>query len=182
MALTQSSGDVHPTDSTPAAQRSPSSRGDAHPAGVSIDEKYWYLPDVDKAIVAFLKSSGRVPMETKSQNADERKLTRKIRKRRGQLHTETRELLDALEDPAGCAALARSDLKRLASHSTDPPDDLVRKLELMAQIPSQQALMKEKYLPHETKPEGGRRQKTTTGINAGLRRHTHSDEACAGCL
>jgi hypothetical protein len=71
--------------------------------------------------------------------------------------------------------LARSDLKRLASHSTDPPDDLVRKLEVLRQIPSQQALLKEQYLPHETKPEGGRRQKTTTWINSGIRQKTHYD-------
>jgi hypothetical protein len=136
MALTQSSGDVHPTDATPAVQRSPTSCGDAHPAGESIDEKYWYLPAFDKTVVAFLKSYGRLPMETKSKDAKERQLAQQIRKRKCQLHTDTRELLDALEDPAGSTALARFDLERPASHSTDSPDDLVRKLEVMTQIPS----------------------------------------------
>ena len=67
-ALKQSGGDTHPTASTSAHQAhltnstgtpaagQTASLGDAHPASVSIDEQYWYLPDLDRAIIAFLQT------------------------------------------------------------------------------------------------------------------------------
>ena len=156
----------------PDAQRSPTSCADAHPAGESIDEKYWYLPAFDKTVVAFLQSYGRLPMETRSKDAEERRLAVQIRKHRGQLHPDTRELLDALEDPAGCAALARSDLKRLASQSTGPPDDLKRKVELMTKIPSLQALLKEQYLPYAQSAAPAAMQAPGTFFRKRLRQKT----------
>jgi hypothetical protein len=108
-------------------------------------------------------------METRSKDAEERRLAQKFRRRRSELQTETRELVNALEDPAGSATLARSDSKRLASQSIDPPDDIVRKVEVMTELPSQGTLRKEQYNLHETKPEGGRRQKTRIRINSGVR-------------
>ena len=98
-----------------------------------------------------------------------------MRERSSELHTVTRELVEALQDPAGCSASARSELKRLASQPTDPPHDLVRKLEMMSAIPSRATLLHEQYLQHEAKPEGGPLQKTTTWINSGIRQQTTYD-------
>ena len=118
-----------------------------------VESKYWYLPEFDISILKFVQANGR-PLESASKGSYERKLAMQIRKQWLVLHQDTRDLLDALKDPAGVAARAKTDLKRLRSQaSVEPPRELVRALERIGRLPSLAALQRLKYNEDGSKSE-----------------------------
>ena len=111
----------------------------------SIAIKYWYLPVVDQSIWKFVQAYGR-PRETATTDSEERRLALVIRRRWSELHPETRELLEALDDPAGVTALAQADLKRLQTKAPqETHHELVRGLKAIMGLPSLAALKRLKH-------------------------------------
>ena len=87
-----------------------------------------------------------MPQETKK-NASlaERNLATYIRRNRSKLDTEIKIRLNGLDDHAGCASFAKSHLMQLERHNCSPPADLVRILQVIAQVPAQSVILKEKF-------------------------------------
>ena len=80
----------------------------------------------------------RKPLETKGASIAEQKLAIYIRKNRSKLDTEIKIRLNGLDDPARCASFAKSHLMQLERHNCSPPADLVRILQVIAQVPDQE--------------------------------------------
>ena len=100
-----------------------------------FEVRYRYLPDKEKLLCKFLDEFQRKP-QRRSESEDERGLAKYIEQNLSKLHTETKTKLNDLDDPAGCAAFAKSQLMKLARQTCSPPDDLVRILQVIAQVPS----------------------------------------------
>ena len=134
-----------------------------------FEVKYWYLPDKDKQIWRFLNEFARKPHE-RSTDKEEQKLVLHIRKHISKLHVETQAKLNALDDPAGCVAFASSHLRQLARHTCSPPADLVRILKIIAQVPAQSVIEKERFesAEEEAKGHGSTRRQTQRWRNAGI--------------
>ena len=109
-----------------------------------FEVRYWYLPDNDKLIWKFLDEFQRKP-QRRGTSMEERSLANYIAKNFSKLHAETQAKLNDLDDPAGCEAFAKKHLKQLARQTCSPPDDLVRILQVIAQVPSQSVILKEKF-------------------------------------
>ena len=75
----------------------------------------------------------------------EQKLAQYIHNNKTRLDNELRIRLNALRDPAGCASFAKSRLQQLRKHNCSPPADLVRILQVIAQVPAKSVLLKEKF-------------------------------------
>ena len=122
--------DLHPGV---AAEANPSGSGAETDTLLDLRAEKWYLNSRDLEIWEFCRTFSRKPKEVAKHRKDdlskrERSLAEYIRKNHAQLHSETRAMLDKLEDPAGCAARAKADLKSLPPTA---PEDLVRRLKLM---------------------------------------------------
>ena len=87
------------------------------------------------------------------------------------LDTATKTRLNDLDDPAGCAAFAKSHLMQLERHTCSPPADLVRILQVIAQVPARSVILKERF---EFVQEGARghdktKRQTVRWRNSGIR-------------
>ena len=100
--------------------------------------------DKEQLIRNFINEFQRRP-RMRSEDLEERQLPGHIQRNFSNLHPETIRMLNDLNDLAACAAFANSHLMQLANHTCSPPDDLVRILQVIAQVPSQSVILKEKF-------------------------------------
>ena len=120
----------------------------------------------DQQIWKFLDEFARKP-QARSTRLEERKLALYIERNISKLHTETQEKLHDLDDPAGCAAFAKKHLMQLERHTCSPPADLVRILHVIAQVPAESVIVKEKS--EEAKGTGKTKRQTVRWRNSGIR-------------
>ena len=107
----------------------------------------------------------------RSIHIEERRLAGYIQRDSANLHLETDAMLSDLNDPAACAAFANSHLMQLVNHTFSPPDDLVRILQVIAQVPSQSVILKEKFefVQEKAKGLGKTKRQTVRWRNSGIR-------------
>ena len=126
--------------------------------------------DKEQLIRKFVEEFQRRP-RLRSINSEERRLAGYIQRNSSNFHPETIAMLNDLNDPAACAAFANSHLMQLANHTCSPPDDLVRILQVIAQVPSQSVILKEKFefVQEKAKGPGKTKRQTVRWRNSGIR-------------
>ena len=103
------------------------------------------------------------------------KACRTHQENRSKLDTEIKIRLNGLDDPAGCASFAKSHFMQLEkhkeTHNCSPPSDLVRILQVIAEIPAESLILKEKFEFVQQDPTGHDKTKrqTVRWRNSGIR-------------
>ena len=166
-AFKQDNEDVQMAASNTAGSASTSSAADA--SGEPFEVRY--PTDKDKLNWKFLDEVERKPVETRRASIEERLLARYIRHNVSTLHAETRTRLNDLADPAGCAAFAEGHLMQLERHTCSPPADLVRILQVIAQIPAESVILKEKFefIQEDARSHDKTKRQTVRWRNSGIR-------------
>ena len=125
--------------------------------------------DKEQLIRKFVEEFQRRP-RMRSINIEERRLAGYIQRDSSNIHPETITMLNDLNDPVACAAFANSHLMQLANHTCSPPDDLMRILQVIAQVPSQSVILKEKFefVREKAKGPGETKRQTVRWRNSGI--------------
>ncbi len=176
---TQAKGTASVRSSSGAPLKRPKRANDSENAGSSVTQPAAEneFPALDASILEEVRKLGRKPKEIKNPNTDlekaERSLAVKIRKHRQKLLSATVSEIDNTEDILLCIREVRASRAQMPS---DAPAELIRKMELLSELRTQEVYKKERYI--ESK-EPRKRQETDWWQRAGIIVKPHKPIWCS---